>query len=64
MAATDGLLQFEESLLAHQIQNSDEPEAAAAAEEADSDGEAFLLKDDGNDIELRWAPIYVHKLYK
>ena len=50
----DGLLQFEESLLAHQIQNSDEPEAAAA-EEGDSDGADFLLKDDGNDIELRWA---------
>ena len=43
-------VQFEESLLAHQIQNSEEP-----AEEAEDEGDGtdFALKDDGNDIELR-----------
>ena len=49
---TSSLMQFEESLLAHQIQNSEEPEAVA--EDGDSDGDDFLLKDDGSElIELR-----------
>ena len=49
----DTLTQFEESLLQHQLQTAPEEEPANGGVE--SDGEDFALKDDENDLDLRWV---------
>ena len=58
----DTLTQFEEALVQHRLlqaaDDEDEPEEADANGPGD-DGEDFLLKDDENDIDLR----YMHGSY-
>ena len=53
----DTLTQFEEALVQHRLSQAaddeDEPEVAHANGPGD-DGEDFLLKDDENDIDLRY----------
>ncbi len=54
----DALTQFEESLLAARMQQmgeADREDAEAGGEDEDEDGESFLLKDDHDDLDLRYA---------
>ncbi|GLC45042.1 hypothetical protein PLESTB_001462400 [Pleodorina starrii] len=50
----DAYTQFEESLLSASMEQLADDEEGGAAEEGD-DGADFLLKDDGNDVDLRLA---------
>lgn len=49
----DALTAFEESLLAAKMEQGGDEDEEVEGEE--SDGEDFLLKDDGNDVDLRWG---------
>lgn len=51
----DTLTQFEETLLAHKMENGGDVDEPEQANGVDDDGEDFLLKDDEDDIDLRWA---------
>lgn len=52
----DALSQFEESLLAAKMEQLGDEEDEAMEQEGD-DGADFLLKDDGNDLDLRWGRV-------
>lgn len=62
----DTLTQFEEALVQHRLSQAaddeDEPEVADANGPGD-DGEDFLLKDDENDIDLRYMQDCSSKLW-
>jgi len=50
----DTLTHFEESLITYKLQQQADEEEVA--EDDDSDGENFILKDNVADLDLRWAP--------
>lgn len=53
----DALTQFEESLISAKMEQlADTDEEGSEQMHADDSGEDFLLKDDGNDLDLRQVP--------
>jgi pre-mRNA-splicing factor SYF1 len=55
----DALTQFEESLISAKMDQmaSDDEAGDGAAVDEDGSGTDFLLKDDGNDLDLRWVGV-------